>query len=355
MKPRIVVNNLLMFVNSYRSRSAGTQIKSAVLKFYASNTVENARKELVDNVKDVIPNYPYLNKKRMDSANRSAKDVMVEDILDMFKALDSAEQEQMPKFVSDDASKLPSCPEAAGNMMSLYDDLAAQQRAIANLQESMTKVMKEVVQNTSDLAGLKRIPKEKSPKINAEVSRRSAIGGEKTNNFEESDPVEPPIEATTSYAGVASTKEPLELGPPSDTTQNKFQEVGPRSGKRPNKGQMKTAEGNDRRPQKTKGIGGQADQSDLLIAGPTQFKVQITNVNPGLRPDDIKAYLNAKQDNITPIDVVDTSSPDWGTKRFLLTFVYEHMNHVLAKEFWPKNIYFKRWFTPKSKKKQTTD
>ena len=127
MKPRIVVNNLLMFVNSYRSRSAGTQIKSAVLKFYASNTVENARKELVDNVKDVIPNYPYLNKKRMDSANRSAKDVMVEDILDMFKALDSAEQEQMPKFVSDDAAKLPGCPEAAGNMMSLYDDLAAQQ------------------------------------------------------------------------------------------------------------------------------------------------------------------------------------------------------------------------------------
>ena len=125
-KPKIVVNNLLMFINSYRSRSAGVQIKTAVLKFYASDEVEDARQELVDNVKDVIPNHPNINKRRVDSANRSAKDIMVEDILNIYKALDNADQDQVPRFVSEDAAKLPGCPEAAGNMLSLYDDFTGE-------------------------------------------------------------------------------------------------------------------------------------------------------------------------------------------------------------------------------------
>ena len=154
-KPRIVINNLLMFVNSYRSRSAGSQIKTVVLKFYAADDVEVARQDFVDNVKDLIPNYPNLNKKRVDSSNRSAKEIMIEDILDMFKLLDGADQDQMPKFVSEDATKIPGCPEAAGNMLSIFDDFAAQQRSIATLQESMTRIMKEVAKNTSDISSIK--------------------------------------------------------------------------------------------------------------------------------------------------------------------------------------------------------
>ena len=162
----------------------------------------------------------------------------------------------------------------------------------------------------------------------------------------------PQIGASNSFAKVAATNEPLDLGLLDDETQNKFQEIGLRNGRRPNKGQSRIA-GNDRRPQKSKGIGGEAGQSDVLKAGPTQFQVQITNVNPSLSCEDIKSYICGKQGNVDVSNVADTSSPGWSTKRFLLTFAYEHMNDVLAKEFWPKNIYFKRWFAPKSKENKT--
>ncbi len=65
-------------------------------------------------MKHLIPDFPHLGKKRADSSNRTASYIMVDDILDMFKALDNVQREDIPAFMCDDASKLsPISPEAS--------------------------------------------------------------------------------------------------------------------------------------------------------------------------------------------------------------------------------------------------
>ena len=181
-RPSIVVNILLMFVNSYRSRSAGFQLKTAVLKFYSPEEIEEARQSLIDGVKDLIPSYPHLYKKRVDSSKRSAKDVMVEDIIEMFKALDHIEENLIPKFLGDNAMKVPGCPEAANNMMSLYDNLAIQQRELEKLQETMTRVIQDVAKNSSELVKIKNADIAQQTMQTPSSTRKSLIVNDRQNN-----------------------------------------------------------------------------------------------------------------------------------------------------------------------------
>ena len=347
----IVINNLLMFINSYRSRSAGFQLKTAVLKSYPANEIKEARQTLVDSVKEIIPDHPHLFIKRVDSPNRPAHDVMVDDLIDIFKALDSADQaERIPKFLADDALKIPGCPEAAGNMMSLYDDLAVQRRELDKLQEIMTRVIQDVASNTSELAKVKSANAEQQPKKTPVKRRKSQDVNDipvptDSNTITKPSQAEPVVAPRSSYAVAASRAPQGDAGPSADSKSEQFTNVGPNNGKRPNKGLAKTID--NKKTQRNKGTGGAAEPSGKLVAGPTQFKVQITNVNPELECGDIESYIKDKNDSISAIDVADTSSDGWSTKRFLLTFAYEHLNDVMSKDFWPKNIYFKRWYAPR--------
>ncbi len=86
---------------------------------------------MIDNVRDVIPDFPHLNKKRTDSVNRQASDIIVDDMYDMFRALDNVgDQWLVPRFMCDNVCKLPGSPEDAGNMMSMYEDIASHERKL---------------------------------------------------------------------------------------------------------------------------------------------------------------------------------------------------------------------------------
>ncbi len=72
---------------------------------------------MIDNVRDVIPDFPHLNKKRTDSVNRQASNIMVDDMHDMFRALDNVEDQWLvPRFMCDNVCKLPGSPDAAWNI-----------------------------------------------------------------------------------------------------------------------------------------------------------------------------------------------------------------------------------------------
>ncbi len=137
-KTIIVDNNMLMYVSSYRSKSSQLKMKYAVLEYYSNEDIASARQVMEDSVKHLIPEFPHLGKKRTDSTNRTASDIMIDDILDMFKSLDNVKDEVIPHFMCDDASKLPpSSPEVAGSMMAVMENIAAQQRQIQQMKESM--------------------------------------------------------------------------------------------------------------------------------------------------------------------------------------------------------------------------
>ena len=59
-----------MYVNTYRSRSTALQLKTAVTQFYSADELTDARQVMLDHVKDLIPDQPNLNKRRVDSVTR---------------------------------------------------------------------------------------------------------------------------------------------------------------------------------------------------------------------------------------------------------------------------------------------
>ena len=98
-------------------------------------------------------------------------------------------------------------------------------------------------------------------------------------------------------------------------------------------------------------IGG-TGESNVLKSGPETFQVSINNVNAALDESKIKDYVSGK--GLTAQNIEDTSSAEWNTKRFLLTFGYDDYEAVMCPEFWPKKIYFRRWFPARAKRQQTT-
>lgn len=138
---------------------------------------------------------------------------------------------------------------------------------------------------------------------------------------------------------------------PTGGTEN-FQVMGPNNGKRPNKGvnkdNNKTPEMGAKNNRKVSRIGGTAEESGILRAGPSNFQLQITNVSPTLSDEDISVYIEGKSANIKPLKIEDTTSEGWSTKRFLITFDYKYCDTIMSEDFWPRRIYFKRWF-PRAK------
>ena len=58
-------------------------------------------------------------------------------------------------------------------------------------------------------------------------------------------------------------------------------------------------------------------------------------------------FIESKEEDTKPRQVEDTTSEGWNTRRFLLTFDFKYYDRVMAQDFWPQQIYYKRWFTRK--------
>ena len=344
----LVDNSILMYVHSYISKAARLNIKNAVLNFYSSEDIAAARQVIEESVKNVVPEHPCYGKKRTDSSKRKACDAKVDDILDLFNALDKVEDDtSVPRFMCSDASTLPPAgPEQAGSMMTILEALATQQREIRQLQESMNMF---------------RIEMDHVPKIDVvlpvTVAAEKAVE-EESPTMPLAEPAAEPAAGTSSREESTSDDKPHEDTPPSSKSANgkSFakavqQNVEKRDDGRPFQNQVKRPlKGSSKgvmKPNKQTKQGG-TGESAFLRAGPSTFQLQVTNVNSDLGVDDIKSYLTGK--DVAAIRVEDNSSENWQTKRFVVTLAYEHYERVMNPEFWPKKIYFKRWFPAKERK-----
>ncbi len=127
-----------------------------------------------------------------------------------------------------------------------------------------------------------------------------------------------------------------------------FHQVCHNNGRRPNKGtgSVMVSERSAVMKRQATRTGGTAEDNGTLKADPETFQVQITNVSPSLGHDDIVNYVESKGD-LKPSNIEDIKSDGWNIKRFLLTFEYKHHDVIMAQDFWPRRIYFKRWFRHK--------
>ena len=324
---------LLAYVSTYRRRSTEYNLKLAILQHYSYEKILEARSTMEENVKTLIPAYPHLGKKRTDSTNRTASEAMISDILEMFKWLENTEDSStIPVFVAVDVSKLPAAsPESAADMMSVMETLAAQQRQLHQMQETMTKIRSDVDENRVQIQTQSSSSSKQGVPSTPSQARATAIpASEKVQT-----PSNIQDKGTAGSSGGEKVKtlylDKVKANPVPMQGTDGFQ----KGGKRPNKGSSSA------KPQRVSGT----SDSTLLRAGPTTVQLQITNVSKELTEQDIKDYITAANGGSVQVQSVeDRTSDGWETKRFVLTFEAKYSDTVLSQDFWPKKIYFKRWF-----------
>ncbi|ELT97470.1 hypothetical protein CAPTEDRAFT_193430 [Capitella teleta] len=100
------------------------------------------------------------------------------------------------------------------------------------------------------------------------------------------------------------------------------------------------------RYKKQKTSQGTADNSDQFLSGPKTVKVVLTRAHPDSTVDGLKNYIKTKgkEQNIEDIKVEDLSSPEWETKRFVVTLSAQAQDVVMNTDFWPKGIQFGKWW-----------
>ena len=368
---KMILSELLAYVNTYLSKSGEFNLRLAVLQHYDVEEITNARSIMEASVKELIPTYPNFGKKRTDSVNRTAKEIMVNDITDMFKMLDKLpDRTDVPLFVAADLTKLPpASPETAADIMSVIETLARQERHIAQLQENMIATRKDVEKNRDDICevGSKLTQASNKPSTSIANTRQSgdfssreaqvAVSSDTSGDTSGSGDGEAGGSVTYSAAAKSASKKVIVASRrgPDDRGSTQGQSTDQQENgegefhkpvKRPNKGTNKSLGVSRQKPPRSSGTG----NSDRLSAGPKSFQLQITNVGSDVSTKDIEDYIKTSSDNaIAAEKVEDLTGENWDTKRFIITLSYEHLNTVNDTAFWPKNIYFKRWFTARAK------
>ena len=335
-----IVNGLLSYVSTYYDKASRQQLKLAVISFYGEADVNEAKTKLFDGTSDLELDIE--NVRRMSSQNRSAKEAEVDDILDVFAKLDTCPVK--PHFYVEDVTTLPpASPEAGSSLMSVMELLAKQQREMQQLQKSLIDISKDVQRNTSDISN---VSARLQPRQAYQDSYASAVGSmhaypaagagarpkTKINNANTPLQEYPPLRLTEKSDEVKLAESWKDITIPS----TEFTKV-TRKPKRDSKLKVK--------------CGTAAADGTGLTAGPDNFQVQITNVNPNISVDDIKGYIAKRSSDIAVKDIEDTSSEGWMTKRYLLTFERECYTQVMSDDFWPERIYYKQWFKPRMPKR----
>ena len=228
--------------------------------------------------------------------------------------------------------------------MAVLEAVAAQQRQMKQMQESMNEMRIDLMRLQSketatndDTASIVIVEPPAGDKESADAKKVSPLAPKNQHAKKEAAPA--PSTSSSQSGGNRLYSGAVQREPQAKTGSEGFQQ----QVKRPNKG-TNSANGKSK---KHASMGGTSD-SGTLRAGPNTFQIQVTNVNSDLSDDDIKAYLSSK--SVEPVKIEDKTSPGWETKRFLLTLPFDNFENVMSPEFWPKKIYFKRWFPAKAAK-----
>ena len=328
----MVINELLAYVSCYFKRATAVTLKIALSTFYDEDTVNQAKKELIQALSSIELQLGEAIKDRQNSPNRSAKDANIDDILAIFKIMDEnldSLENQGPVFCATDMTKLPpGGPEVNGNCMALFELLARQQQEIQQLQQSVSAI------NDS-------LARSKPP-----IPAAGATGGARPKTYAT---VTEKSSHDVIYAGTSNPKARRTALPVIVTTEDVADAISAIESEDSAAGFLPGV----KRPQrmmnriKQRGTAGTAADVDTLKAGADLVHMQITNVNPGTSADAIRAYVQEKDGGIQVENIEDASTEGWETKRFVLSFRMCDKDKVFDQNFWPARIYFKQWFMRK--------
>ena len=319
-----VINAMLAYIGSYQHQSSTLQLKIAVLSYFDDQNIDCAKKTLLEAILPLGLDIGDAHKDRQNSSTRSAKEAAVEDVINIFKALDRAGDElEKPIFVIDDVSKLPPvAPEAVGSRMTLLEQMAKQEREIQTIYQMLQGMQKNITDNSSQITNLKETP----------VNSYAAIARNTNRPASMTATAGPAARSSASNVTTSDVANALTLINKTGDNTDGFVPAGPR----PN-----------RQRKLNKSAAGKADAGEELKGGSDVFHMQITNVHQSITDEKIKAYVRNNDTYVQLQKIEDASSPEWETKRFILTFKAEDKETVLQEDFWPTKIFYRQWFIRK--------
>lgn len=298
-------------------------LKLAVLAHFDEADTEEAKKMLLDAIRPLSMDVGDAYKDRQRSSSRSAKEAEVEDILHIFKVLDKCKESQLPLkpiFCIDDVKKLPPvAPEAASSRMTILEQLTKQTREMLTIQETLEKMQADIIKNAMDISHMKQGGARQRTYANiAKTTDATAVGP----GIEGAGKL-PATQVTTADVADAISQINQKETPDGFVTAGRRQK---RFNKKSNKGTADDAE------------------TDLK-GGSDVVRIQITNVHSSITEETIRSYVEKKSEEVKLQTIEDASSPEWETKRFILTFNADDRETIMQDNFWPKKIFYREWFS----------
>jgi hypothetical protein len=140
----LVLNGPLCYLLNQFSKIDQRQLKSTLLNFFRPNEIADAKDLLFYHVSKLPANDVQLkNTKRRDSNGRSAKEI--DDVFTALSVLDENKLlTQLPTFVTDDPSSLPSANIGEGDMKAIMNRFEKMESLINQLQGCMNKSMSAI-------------------------------------------------------------------------------------------------------------------------------------------------------------------------------------------------------------------
>lgn len=384
------VNSLLTYVCTYYDGSSRDKVHLAVANFYSVDEIKIAKKLLWDRFESDLPKF----ESRRDSDNRSAKDMMVSDILGALDHLDNAKVEY--SFVTRDIKRLPKFSPEETNVCSMVDrvvtvemkctemderqnvcgmEIDDMRKRMANF-ESLLKRHDRLLNNVSDEQGNDNVTPVQMDNHDDKVSpgvKQTASSAPSASGLSTGDTVELDNESSSSVRPrdnntVASMSNNEELkqtfaGTLKEGAENGFSYS--REYVRKLERDLKMAQtqkkttGNEKhdirardsfhRPRQNKSgiITGQARGDSKIRGGPPPSRdFFVYNVHSDTSEEDMKDHLERRGVDVRLIEQASDDTKLY--KSFHIEVSVKDMNVMRSPESWPFGIRVRKWNPPKN-------
>ena len=325
----LLVNKVLAFTWSMMQKKANEDTAQLLVKSFKSDDVVEAKAALWSHCRghlEIIGR----RKMRRDSVGRSGALAHARDIIGALQKLDMTHK--VPTIVVDacDLPSLPSCAVRSENG-DMDIRLAKLESVCKGLQDALQKFCKSNVQSCFEdrMSALENVCQQLQ-QTTANFAEQMIV---QTMN-PKGQSVEEHMQTQKPSAIVEDSSEALELPPAasSASTSQTFAGVTGKNKGSPDNDGFQTMR--RRKPaRKMRPIPkGSGSESEILVTGPTTFKVVITNVCESVNEDDLKTFFREKGLD-PPLEIEDRTSDGWSTKRFVLTLPTSKSDKVMVASF----------------------
>lgn len=341
MADDIILDPVLSYVEIARNTSSKRASVSAIVERFSIDQIRDARSALWEKGGLDPKSLPG----RRDGKNRSAAEALVNDIMEGFEKLDNTGH--LPTFAlrAQDILIFPRLLPEEINVSSLAERLGDVEEAVKSLRQIVDYNLKE--QQAQLMSHLKRLSVQSVSMEVPEDAQMSSVWDVSRNEAqsESSTMVKAPISATPELENQQLDEDPQvpHQDVPGLSIADMVKQMAANAA--PLQELKKVAKSQKKKRKKMVGQKGTAHSTSTnLRTGRKTFMLQLTNLNLDMKENDIKDYIVGIDKDVAPVSVVDTSSPEWGTKRFVVTFALNAKEKVLEPSFWPGGVYFRQHF-----------